>query len=190
VEEGDFVPLGCSRETLLALASDLSRWGPAEAEPDWLVSGAWLCTPDAMFLATSFTNVLADGYVARTLNIHSPEELTAAFDEALPDIEKRLRARGSNCVLPTTHGDVRAPESLQRWDSRPYSTTVLVRVAERVLTTHRIPCGLLFAGEGQRLLVGTDISALAMVVSQDDQLIERYAEGCEEIAAADFSEFA
>ena len=190
MEEGDFVPLGCSRETLLALASDLSRWGPAEAEPDWLLSGAWLCTRDAMFLATSFTNVLADGYVARTLNIHSPEQLTAAVEEDLPDIEKRLRARGSNCVLPTDHGELRAPESLERWDSHPYSTTVLVRVAARLLTTHHVPCGLLFAGEGQRLLVGTDNSTLAMVVSQDDQLIERYAEGCEQIAAADFSGFA
>src|SRR5699024_2344711 len=95
------------------------------------------------------TNVLADGYVARTLNIHSPEQLTAAVEEDLPDIEKRLRARGSNCVLPSGDNDVRAPESLERWDSHPYSTTVLVRVAARLLTTHHVPCGLLFAGEGQ-----------------------------------------
>ena len=190
MEEGDFVPLGCGRETLLALASDLSRWGPAEAEPDWLVSGVWLCTRDAMFLATSFTNVLADGYVARTLNIHRPEYLADVVEKEVPDIEKRLRARGSNGVLPEAQGGFTAPESLRPWDPRPYSTTVLVRVAERLLTTHHVPCGLLFAGKGRQLLVGTDPSTLAMVVTEDGDLIERYSKGCEEFAAADFRGFA
>lgn len=174
----------------MALASGLSRWGRAEAEPGWLVSGVWLCTREADFLATSFTNVLADGYVARTLNIHRAEELTSAVEEDLPDIEKRLRARGSNGVLPADHCDFRAPETLQPWDPCPYSTDVLVRVAERSLTTHRVPCGLLFEADGRRLLVGTDTSTLAMVVSEDDDLIRRYSSACEKIAANEFSEFA
>lgn len=187
---GDLIPLQCSREVLATIASGLSRFGRAEGEPDWLVSGVWLCTANGDVLATSFTDVLADGYVARTLNIHSPEALSGAVSAARPDIEGRLRGRGSRILLPAA-ASFCAPKGLQDWEGYPYSTTVLVRVSERLLTTHRVACGLLFqSAVGRMLLVGTDSSTMAMVLSEDEELIGRYRSSCEEIPAADFSGFA
>jgi len=191
VTDGDLVPLKCSRETLAEIAAGLCRFGPAGGEPDWLVSGVWLCTRDADFLATSFTNVLDDGYVARTLNIHRPDELASEVEADLDDIEDRLRGRGNNSSLPRPSGDFGPPKSLKGWNTPTLSVSVLVRVANRLLTTHRVPCALLFEGEdGHVLLVGTDTASLAMVVSEDAALIRRYREACEAIDASEFSEFA
>ena len=191
MKDGDIVPLKCSSETLAAITAGLSRFGPAGGEPDWLVSGVWLCTADANYLATSFTDVLADGYVARTLNIHSPGELASAVEADLDDIEDRLRGRGNNSSLPRPCGDFGPPESLQSWDSNMVRVKVLLRVAERLLTTHRVACALLFEGRDARLLlVGTDTASLAMVVSEDEELIRRYRDECEEIDAIDFADFA
>lgn len=188
--DGDLVPMQCSREILGAIAGGLSRFGRAEGEPDWLVSGVWLCTTEGDFLVTSFTNVLSDGYVARTLNIHSPDALSEAVDAALPDIEGRLRSRGSRISLPPA-ASFSAPEELQWWEEDSYSTTVLVRVSERLLTTHRVACGLLFeSASGRVLLVGTDSSTMAMVLSEDEELIGRFRSSCQELPAAEFSGFA
>lgn len=187
--DGDIVPLRCSRETLAAVAAGLIRFGPASGEPDWLISGVWLCTEEADYLATSFTDVLADGYVARTLNIHTPSEIASAVEADLDDIEGRLRGRGNNSSLPRPCGDFGPPACLRSWDGRTVSVKVLVRVAERLLTTRRVACALLLRAEdGRQLLVGTDTASLAMVVSEDEMLIRRYREGCEEIDADDFSD--
>lgn len=187
----DLVPLKCSAEALADIASGLSRFGPAAGAPDWLVSGVWLCTADAEYLATSFTEVLADGYVARTLNIHTPRELIRAVEAELPDIEGRLKGRGNLQSLPQPCGELSPPTTLKHWNRQLASTKVFVRVAERLLATHKVPCALLFEGaEGSKLLVGTDSSTMAMVISEDDSLIEHYRESCEEVAAEDFRDFA
>ena len=189
MDDPDLVPLKCSRETLIALASGLSRFGPVEGTPDWLISGVWLCAGDVEFVATSSTEVLGDGYVARRLTICPSEALVSAVEAALPDIEGRLIGRGCNLALPGTDGDFVAPECLATWPAGDYSTTVLVRVAERASTTHRVACGLLFEAGDAQLLVGTDLSSLAMVLSDDEALIAKYRVQCEEFAAADFLDF-
>ncbi len=190
VTDGDLVPLRCSRQTLDAIAGGLSRFGPAAGEPDWLVSGVWLCTENVDYLATSFTVVLADGYVARTLTIHTPSDLARTIEADIDDIEDRLRGRGNNSSLPRPCSDFGPPQSLQSWNAHPMCVKVLIRIAERLLATHRVACALLFKGEdGRLLLVGTDTASLAMVVSEDKALIGRYLAGCEEIDAEDFSDF-
>ena len=191
MRESDLVPLQCSRQTLAALAAGLSKFGPTEGEPDWLVSGVWLCTSDRNFVATSSTIVLADGYVARTLAVHSPQGLADTVAADLPDIEDRLNARGVNVPLGHACGAFGPPAGLCEWDCVGSSTKVLIRVAERLLTTRRVACGLLFeSAAGRSLLVGTDTTTMAMVVSEDEPLIDRYRQACDEVAAAEFSSFA
>ena len=191
MREGDLVPLQCSRQTLAALAAGLSKYGPTEGEPDWLVSGVWLCTDDRNFVATSSTIVLADGYVARTLAVHSPQGLADSVAADLPDIEDRLKARGVNVPLGHACGAFGPPAGLSEWDSAGFSAKVLIRVTERLLTTRRVACGLLFeSASGRSLLVGTDTTTMAMVVSEDETLIRRYRQACEEIPADEFTGFA
>lgn len=186
MDDPNLVPLKCSRETLIALASGLSRFGPVEGTPDWLVSGVWLCTGDVEFIATSSTEVLGDGHVARRLTICSSGALAEEVEAALPDIEGRLIGRGCKLVLPGTDGDFVAPKSLRAWPPGDYSTTVLLRVAQRASTTRKVACGLLFETGEAQLLVGTDLSSLAMVLSDDKALIAAYRAQCEEFAAGDF----
>ena len=191
MREGDLEPLRCTPEALASLATGLSRFGPAEGDPDWLVSAVWLCTGDRSYLATSFTNVLADGYVARPLHIHTPHEFAGAVEAEMPDIKDRLRSRGNNVALPDVGEDWGPPDTLQAWSTRDYTATVLVRVAERLLTTRRVACGLLFESEdGPSLLVGTDTGSMAMVLSEDEALIRNYCKTCEAVPAAEFSSFA
>jgi hypothetical protein len=46
---------------------------------------------------------------------------------------------------------------------------------------------LLFASEaGPALLVGTDVTSLAMVLSEDAGLIERYRQSCDELTLAEY----
>lgn len=188
MSDDHFVPLKCRGETLRALARGFQRFGPAEGAPDWLVSGIWLCTGDADFLATASAEVLTDGYLARPLTLCSRDELLAEVEADIPDIEGRLRGRGCNLVLPGTSSDFTAPASLREWPAGAYSATVLVRTVQCADATHRVACGLLFEGSGQQLLAGTDVSSLAMVLSEDPELIARYREGCEEVPAASFVE--
>jgi hypothetical protein len=63
----------------------------------------------------------------------------------------------------------------------------MVRLAKRALVTSRIACALLFASEaGPALLVGTDVSSLAMVLSQDAALIDRYRRSCDELTLTEY----
>lgn len=187
VSEGEYVPLKCCSDVLMALATGLTRFGPAEGAPDWLVCGIWLCTAETDFLATARAEVLSDGYLARPLTICSRDELLAAVEADLPDIEGRLMGRGCNLVLPGTSSDFAAPSSLRDWPAGDYSTRVLMRISQRASETHKVACGLLFEAEsGQRLLAGTDVSSLAMVLSEDPELIDRYRKCCEEMSRDEF----
>lgn len=186
MSEGEFVPLKCRRETLAALATGLTRFGPAEGAPDWLVSGIWLCTAEVDFVATASAEVLADGYLARPLTLCSRVELMAAVEAELPDIEGRLLGRGCNLVLPGTSSDFVAPDVLRQWPGGSYSTTVLVRVVRGASATHRVACGLLFEAVDRQLLAGTDVSSLAMVLSEDSELIERYCKSCERLSPDEY----
>lgn len=185
VSEGQFVPLKCRSDTLMALATDLTRVGPAEGAPDWLVSGIWLCTPRADFLATASAEVLSDGYLARPLTVCSREELMTAVEADLPEIEGRLMGRGCNLALPGTSRDFSAPAELRDWPC-DYSTTVLMRVVRSATAIRRVACALLFQATEQQLLAGTDASSLAMVLSQDPELIGRYRQICEEVSPTDY----
>lgn len=171
----------CRASALSALGENLARFGPSDGTPDWLVSAVWLCTPAANFLATASIEVLGDGYVARPLKIDTVGELVAELEQDLPDIEGRLIGRGCDFDL-TLPEDAAAPGSLTDWRGGSSSMAVLVRAAEHAGQMHRVACGLLFSGEdGSQLLVGTDVSTLAMVYSQDPELIGRYQRTCEQL---------
>jgi hypothetical protein len=183
VDAGDLVTIRCSEETLRALASGLTRFGPSEGEPDWLVSGVWLCCKDACYIASASVEVMGDGYVARPLRIDPAAEFGANIEAELPDISARLVAHGNGLELPEASGTLSPPQSLGDWPLREYSTAVLMRVSR----THRTACALLFGSmEGRPLLVGTDPSTMAMVVSEDETLIERYRASCEGLSVDDY----
>lgn len=183
----DLVPLGCRADTLAALSNGLTRFGPAAGAPDWLVSAVWLCTSDEAFVATATVEILSDGYVARPLNLDRPADLTAQVEADLPDVHGRLIARGSDLGLPSAGDLLAIPDDLVPWPAGPYAMSVMVRLAKRALVTSRIACALLFASEaGSALLVGTDVTSLAMVLSEDAGLIDRYRRSCDELTLTEY----
>jgi hypothetical protein len=183
----DFIPVRCAPGTLTELSSNLTRIGPAIGCPDWLLTGAWLCTAGSDYFATAFADVLADGFVARPLCIDRPESISAQIEGEIPDIQGRLVARNSNLRLPTEVPSLEAPETLEHWPEAPYSMDILVRVATTATATHRIACGLFFRSDtGRSLLVGTDKSTLALVVSDDPDLTDRYRSACEELSLIEY----
>jgi hypothetical protein len=181
VREDGLIPLNCRIDVLTTLSTAFDRFGRVDAQPDWLVSGVWLCAADEHFLATASLEVLPDGFLARPLSIERPAEVIAQVAADLPDIEGRLLAHGNDLVLPQPHVALHAPEALARWEGR-YRLVILVRATDRAASTHRVACALLFLGDdGRALLVGTDPSTtLAMVLSEDRGLIDAYRSGCEE----------
>ena len=185
----DLVPLNCAPATLLELEANLTRFGPAEGAPDWLVSGIWLCSRRRNFFATSSVDVLDDGYVARPLGIDRPAAFAAKVKAEMPDIQGRLVGRGSTIRLPDSVRPPTAPQSLEAWPAEPYSVSVLLRMSESAARTHHIACALLFSStSGQTLLVGTDRSTLAMVLSQDPAFIDLYRGGCQELTPGEYRE--
>ena len=183
----DLVPLGGRADALASLSTGLTRFGPACGAPDWLVSAIWLCTPDEAFVATATVEILSDGYVARPLNLERPADLTAQVETDLPDVQGRLVGRGSDLGLPSADGMLAVPPDLAPWPAGPYAMSVMVRLAKRALVTNRIACALLFISKtGPVLLVGTDVSSLAMVLSDDAALIERYRQSCDELTLAEY----
>lgn len=187
MNENSLVPLRCRVDALTALAAHLERFGPTDGAPNWLISGVWLCTKDRQFIATPSVEVLSDGYVARPLAIDPPSELVGQIEAELPDIEARLVGRRDALKLPLSDAVPDVPETLRDWPTRPYSLSVLVRIAVRASVTHRVACALLFCAEGRPLLlVGTDPSNLAMVLSEDPALIDAYREPCEEFTIAEY----
>ncbi len=185
MSEGEFVKLGCRPAVLRSLATGLTGFGPTGGSPDWLVSAVWLRTEREDYLATASVVVLPDGFVARGLCVATPSEVTEHVEAELPDISGRLRARGNGMSLPEIPGALPAPEALTPW-SGVYGMSVLVRVAQCRSRIHRLACALLFEGEGSRLLVGTDPSTLAMVFSEDQELIARYGRDCEQLTPEDY----
>jgi hypothetical protein len=187
VGNGDFVGLGCRTDALEALSRRLTGFGAGGGAPDWLVSGVWLRTPATQYLATSSTHVLSDGYVARALDITPVREFVEQLKTDLPDVSERLAARCSDIELPSADEQPAAPRLLSDWPGGDYETFVVLRRAARSANVHRIGCALLFtAGGGRRLLIGADPSTPAMVVSEDEALIERYCDACELIPAAEY----
>lgn len=186
MSEGELVPLKCRSTTLEALATGLTRFGPAEGAPDWLVSGIWLCTAEQDFVATASAEVLPDGYLARPLNICSRHDFVAAVEAELPDIEGRLMGRGCDVVLPGANSDFVAPGSLRQWPGGEYSMSLLVRVVQSAAAAHRVGCGLLFEAGKRQFLAATDASSLAMIFSEDPELIDRYRQGREQMSPAEY----
>lgn len=183
----DLVPLGCRADTLVALSTSLTRFGPAAGSPEWLVSAVWLCTADKDFFATATVEILSDGYVARPLNLDRPADLVARVEADLPDVQGRLIGRGSDLGLPSAGNVLAAPSDLAPWPAEPYAMSVMVRLAKRAMVTSRVACALLFATEaGSALLVGTDVSSLAMVLSEDVALIDHYRQSCDELTLAEY----
>jgi hypothetical protein len=182
---GEFVKLECRPETIGALAAHLSNFGPLEGPAEWLVSAVWLRADNADYLATPSTTVLSDGYIARQLTIDRTDDFVRQLRTDLPDIGARLVARSSDLGLPEP-ARPKPPSDLDQSPGPPLATSVLIRVAARASTEHRIACGLLFSFGAQRVLVGTDPSTLAMVLSRDDQVIDRYVTACEKLPADEY----
>ena len=183
----DFIPLRCAPGALTELGSNLSRVGPAIGCPEWLLTGAWLCTSRSDYFATGFAQVLADGFVARPLCIDDPETISADIEKDLPEIQARLVARNSNLRLAATVPSLEPPRTLERWSATSYSMDILVRVITTASAAHRIACGLCFRSDaGRTLLVGTDRSTLAMVFSEEPELIDRYRSTCEILSLSDY----
>lgn len=68
---------------------------------------------------------------------------------------------------------------------------ILVRASQCSRGVNRVSCGLLFKSEADRtLLVGTDVTTLAMVLSKDEELIDRYRANCDELSLDDYSRLA
>jgi hypothetical protein len=176
---GDFVRLRCDAEALIALATGLRRFGPPEGAPEWLVSGVWLCTEGADYLATPSVEVLGNGYVARPLNIHRPADLVREVKAHLSDVSARLVGRNSDLRLASCDEMLAPPGLLKSWPDDPYSMRVLLRASRRHSKLNEVACALLMESETKSLLVGTDPSTMAMVLSEDLALIERYCGGCE-----------
>lgn len=183
---GDLVGLKCQPEALSALASGLTRFGPAGGEPEWLVAAVWLMTGDAAYVACASIDVLSDGYLARPLNLDTPEQFTAGLEAELPNVAARFAGRNHGIALPSSVEVPPAPDILKPWPAGAYSMDVLIRVAERAAGVHRVACALRFTSGGSSLLVGTDPSTLAMVISEDDEVIERYRADCETMSAGDY----
>jgi hypothetical protein len=178
--------LDCEAQTLLAIASRLRRFGPTGGAPEWLVSGVWLCTDQADYIATASAEVLASGIVARPLSIHRPSELVRQIKHDLPNVSARLIGRNGEFDLSLAEPAPEPPLSLGQWPSCSYSTQVLVRVSHRQSIATRVACALLMDCEEASLLVGTDPSTLAMVLSQDPALIARFSDGCEALSPAEY----
>jgi hypothetical protein len=146
----------------------------------------WLCTDDADYIATASAKVLASGIVARPLSIHRPSELVRQLKGDLPNVSARLIGRNGEFDLSLGEEGPASPSSLAQWPCRSYSTQVLVRVSQRQSIANRVAAALLMECETGSLLVGTDPSTLAMVLSQDPALIERYSDGCEALSAVEY----
>lgn len=185
MESGACVRLSCERETLEALARGLTHYAPATGEPEWLVSGAWLCTKDRHYLASASVQVLPDGFVARSLDICTPEKLAHQLEGEIPNVAARLSARGNGSTLPAVEPPS-PPREFSSWPGGRYETKVLVRSTPCASGTNRVCCGLLFITRDRSLLVGSDPSTLALVFSIDPGLIRRYREQCEELTPADY----
>lgn len=178
MECGASIRLECERETLEALASGLTHYGPDVGEPEWLVAGAWLCTKDRKYLATASVQVLPDGFVARSLNIRTPEDFARHLQAELPDVAARVTARGNGITLPPAEAPS-PPGHLATWSTADYDTEVLVRTTRCATGHNRVACALLFTTkDGRALLVGSDPSTLALVLSEDPDLIDRYRNEC------------
>ncbi|WP_114228051.1 MULTISPECIES: hypothetical protein [Sphingomonas] len=176
---GQFVQLQATPAALEALRTGLTSYGPAAGDPAWLVGGVWLATRGARLLATAAVDVLADGQVARPLCLHSPSELVEQIAADLPDIIGRLRSRGSDLSFGPPPSLPPAP-TLKPWPAAPYFMAVLVRAYRRQAAINHIACGLLFRSEaGRHLLISTDPHSLALVFSEEMDLVERYEADCE-----------
>jgi hypothetical protein len=184
---GAFVPLACDAGTLDDLSSGLKLFGPATSGPDWLISAVWLCTAAKRFIATSSTEVLPDGYVARRLTIHEPEIFASEIEAALPGIHDRLRAHGRNISLPATAIPQQSAE-LAHWPEGPCSLSILARVAGRPSGSNQIACGLLFESADRKLLVGTDRSSMAMVLSETSAVIDDFMSDCVRVSLAEYEQ--
>lgn len=184
--EGELVTLKGRPEALEALARGLSNFGPSAGAPEWLVSAVWLCAGENRYLATASADVLPDGFVARSLCIGTPGDLARHLEAELPNLSAHLLARGNGMELPRAEAP-EPPQSLSTWAPKRYATHVLVRAWQRASCTHRVACGLRFTSDdGRSLLIGTDPSMLAMVLSEDPELIGRYCQDCEALTLAEY----
>ena len=183
---GDLVRLKCRPEALSALASGLTHYAPADGEPEWLVAAVWLLMDGAPVIASGSVEVLSDGYLARPLNLHSPEEFASRLEADLPDVAGRFTGRNHGFELPSSVEILSPPSDVTKWPAGPYSMHILIRVAARATTAQRVACGLWFIGSGASLLVGTDPSTLAMVLSDDPAIIDAYRAQCEAVTVDEY----
>ena len=181
------IPLHCEPEAIADLSTGFRGFALAGAEPHWLISGVWLYTDSTTYLATPGVEVLADGTIARVLHVDRPETLLNRLRADLPDVQARVDARGAGIELPPIPAELPPAEPENSWAEGEYRLRIVNRRIERQSVTYRIGCALIFEREPNRqLLVGADPSMLALVASEDPELIGTYLANCEIIAADDY----
>jgi hypothetical protein len=179
------IGLKCAAETLDALASGLTAYAPVPGAPEWLVSAVWIEACGRSYVVTGTVEVLGDGFVARSLWIGPPDEMAEQIRAELPNVSDRLLARGNGIELPPAELPAK-PGSLTRWPES-YSTHILVRTTQRAAAAHSVACGLLLTcADGRKLLIASDPSTLALVMSEDPELIQRYRKDCDTLTPAEY----
>ena len=175
----DLIPLRCPPGTLDLLVSGLCGFAAATVGTDWLISAAFLETGQGTFIASTAIEILRDGTVARPLQIASTAQVVEELRDAVPDIRHRVEARGFSTALSVPPEQVRAP-AMNDWFEVGYEFHVLVRSVERFQAIHQIACGILFRNPetGERLLIASDLTTPALVLSQDPPLIDLYVDQC------------
>jgi len=158
--------LQASSETLLALATGLARFGPAEGSNDWLVPFAWLCTEVAAYIATPMSNGLRI------------EPLASFLDRMRADVV-RIGANAVLGPLPSVPDALTPPISLQPW------TGEIIDV--EVIRTAPHAAGLLFTGsEGANLLIANDPLGPGVVLTSESVEIAELLTDGERVELADY----
>lgn len=174
------VPLDCDDAALDALERGVKGIARDDNGLDWMVGTAFIETCDATFVISASVEILGDGTVARPLSIRRPAALLQSIRAAQGDIRNRMAARGSHEALPDVGEEIPIPPMSSVFEATE-SCGVVVRSVVRKSGEIRIACGLLVDRQknGSQVLVGTDLTTLALVYSEDAQLIAEYLADCE-----------
>lgn len=180
VPDRDRFPIQCAPAQLADLSQHFLGYAVAGTDPAWLISGTWLATRSATYFASPGVEVLGDGTIARLLHICAPEALLESLGESLPDVQARVAARGSLVELPAVPDRLEQDEPTRSWGDGGCSLDLVYRQVERRSAVYAFGCAMLFhRHDGGRLLIGADPGMLALVVSEDGELIDRYLADCD-----------
>lgn len=184
----EIVSLIAPEAALEWLSTDFLSFSPAENDFEWLVGGVWLRTKFGVFLATAGVTVLADGQVVRPLELQSSEDMLAQVAAEIPFINDHLQEHASSVMIESPPLQF-LPVVLKPWRAETYTMHIVIRnwrCRARARALQSASALLFTSGGGARLLVGTDVASLAMVLSEDLTLIEAYLDDCQLMSVADY----